>query len=228
MTRTPVAVLDVLDRGADDFNFPMLDNGYIYLAAIRLSLHRSNTDWALVFERFGYSPRAGIPSLDVHTFASRRRDGDGHFSFASVYPVDPGDWIDHDDRETVASAARTVTLRGRSWPLPARDAYATHGIELPADGPIRVFELSRYLAAVARDDVLATVAERRADVPGELTELMVLDDWHHPDVRCGQRPSASTTFQQLAAVLHSGELGLYRPTASPNTHWRHWPEGGTL
>lgn len=35
-------------RGID--TFPMLDDGYLYLAATRLCLHRSDTDWALVIE----------------------------------------------------------------------------------------------------------------------------------------------------------------------------------
>jgi hypothetical protein len=46
----------------------MLDNGYIYLAATRLSLFRSSRDWAITIEVFGYSPRAGIPDTSIYTF----------------------------------------------------------------------------------------------------------------------------------------------------------------
>ncbi len=67
-------ILDVLDACARSCTFPMLDNGHVYLAATRLSLHRSTTDWALVIEVFGFSPRAGLPDLHVHTFASRLKD----------------------------------------------------------------------------------------------------------------------------------------------------------
>jgi len=34
-------ILSVLDRCCDAFSFPMLDNGYFYLAATRLSLYRT-------------------------------------------------------------------------------------------------------------------------------------------------------------------------------------------
>ena len=71
MIGTANEVLSVLDRCAQALTFPMLDNGYVYLAAPRLSLHRSTTDWAVVIELFGYSPRAGDPHLNVYTFASR-------------------------------------------------------------------------------------------------------------------------------------------------------------
>ena len=89
-------------------------------------------------------------------------------------------------------------------------------------------ELARYLAATARNDVLARPDERRANVPPALTEVLVLDEWHHPDVCAEQLPSASTTFPQLARVLATGDVTHYRPTPDPNTHWRFWPDGGQL
>ena len=44
-------ILRVLDRGAEAYVFPMLDDGYVYLAATRMSLHRSEEDWALVSDK---------------------------------------------------------------------------------------------------------------------------------------------------------------------------------
>jgi hypothetical protein len=52
-------ILAVLDGCFDSFTFPMLDNGYVYLAATRLSAYRSESDWAIAIEVFGFSPRAG-------------------------------------------------------------------------------------------------------------------------------------------------------------------------
>src|SRR6476469_8479419 len=76
-------ILAVLDRCAEHHFFPMLDNGYVYLAATRLSLFRSPADWAMVIEVFGFSPRAGLPDLAVRTFASRLRDRDPPSNYAS-------------------------------------------------------------------------------------------------------------------------------------------------
>jgi Family of unknown function (DUF7003) len=62
-----------------------------------------------------------------------------------------------------------------------------------------------------------------------MRQLLVLDEWHHPDVvRETERPGTSETFRQLALVLITGDVAQYRLTLEPNTHWRHWPEGGTL
>jgi hypothetical protein len=63
-------ILSVIDKSATDFQFPMLDNGYIYLATSRLSLYGSAEGWAVVIETFGFSPRAGHPDLSVTTISN--------------------------------------------------------------------------------------------------------------------------------------------------------------
>ena len=77
--------------------------------------------------------------------------------------------------------------------------------------------------------MLATVQERRVSVVPGMTQILQLEEWHHPNVvEDDDRPSGSETFQQLAQVLSTGDLALYRPSQPPNTHWRNWPEGGLL
>ena len=239
-------ILEILDRCCDAFTFPMLDNGYVYLAATRLSLFRSPEDWAMVIEVFGYSPREGIPSTHVYTFASRlhARDDKDDYADEEAYqnylaqnphnesrfanPIEEDDWLDEDDAEMVSPSAKEVVVRGRAIALPQADDYAAHDIELEDPPNIQVFELCRYLAAVARDDVLATPAERRASVPPELTQVLELEEWHHPNVvDDADRPSGSDTFRQLAEVLVSGDVSRYQPR-EPNTHGVNWPDGGSL
>lgn len=222
----------------------MLDNGYVYLAATRLSLFRSPEDWAIVIEIFGFSPRAGLPDTHIHTFASRLHDRDARDRYVSddayqrylahnphnesrfVHPIADGDWL---DAELVAPGASEVVVRGRAHALPTADDYLNRGIELEDQEEIRVFELCRYLAAIAREDVLATPAERRISVRPEMVQLLQLEEWNHPNVvDDAERPSGSPTFRQLAKVLETGDAREYRPTAPPNTHWSNWPDGGSL
>jgi uncharacterized protein DUF7003 len=254
MKHTGDQVLSILDRCCDSFNFPMLDNGYVYMAATRLSLFRSPEDWAMTIEVFGFSPRSGLPDICIHTFASsidrkstrhyidqethegyitRHPNNETHFFF----PIERGDWIDQDDPEFVAEAATGLTLRGKTIQLPNHMAYLRAGVTLSdptalivQEPPrVQVFELCRVLAHEHRDAVLAKPGERRVNVPAELRPLLTLDEWAHPDVKEDtERPSRSVTFQQLARVLVSGDVSAYRPAEASNTHWRNWPEGGTL
>lgn len=195
----------------------MLDNGYYYLAATRLSLDRSEADWAMVIETFAFSPRAAFPDTTIDTFAStlHNRDTLEHYvrrdayelylannpynESRNVFPIEPGPWLDlENDVEFISEEAKNLTVRGFPVPLPHPDEYARHGITLEHAPLVQVFELCRYIAAVARDRVLATPQERRVSALPEMVQIMQLEEWNHPDTRNDdERPSNSETFNNL-------------------------------
>jgi hypothetical protein len=240
-------ILGILDECCDAFTFPMLDNGYVYLAATRMAVFRSPTDWALTIEVFGFSPRSGLPDNHVHTFSSRpcnRKPASDYVSAEAhqnylrlnphnesrfLQPIEEGPWIDDEEGELVAETATTIPIRGEPVSLPSPAVYAELGIELQEAPRIAVFELCRALAASHRHALLATTDELRVNVLPDMTEILRLDEWHHPDViDDSERPSGSPAFRQLAQVLVSGDVSLYQPTLAPNTHWKDWLEGGAL
>ena len=136
MNWKPEQILSVLDQCCANFTFPMLDNGYVYLAATRLSLYRSEIDWGMVIEVFGYSRHAGLPDTHIHTFASglhNRESRDKYKSleaynnylannpnndFRFVFPISEGDWQDPSDCDLIAENAREVVVRGQSAKAP--------------------------------------------------------------------------------------------------------------
>ncbi len=105
--------------------------------------------------------------------------------------------------------------------------YAQHQIELEEDIPC-VYEYCRLLAALHRDKVLAQPDEKRINIMPNMQEILVLDEWHHPDIVDEELPSQNKTFQQLAQLLATGDVSLYCPNQAANTHWKNWPDGGTL
>ena len=97
---------------------------------------------------------------------------------------------------------------------------------------IGVYELPtwsfvRGLVPQHRDALLATEAERRRGVPADLPKLIQLDDWHHPRVAEGERPSDLPSFVALAETIVTGDASRYRVEGG-NVHWRHWPFSGSL
>ncbi|MGB7281045.1 MAG: hypothetical protein WBE13_02190 [Candidatus Acidiferrum sp.] len=242
----PERILSVFDQCCSHFTFPMLDNGYVYLAATRLSLYRTEFDWGMVIEVFGFSPRSGLPDTGIYTFAStihnrhspenykdrsahdRYLENNPHNEFRSAFPLDGDGWIDVERDEVVAEDARELVVRGRAVRLPSLEEYGRRGIHLQQPPRVRVFELCRFLAEDEREQVLATPAEKRISLPPELDQILQLEAWNHPDLANDHLPSQSETFQQLAQVLATGDVGLYRPSHPPNMHWRNWPDGGSL
>jgi hypothetical protein len=224
----------------------MLDNGYVYLAATRLSLHRSENDWAIVIEVFGFSARAGLPDIHVYTFGSRLHDRNAPTNYVSsdaydnylrsnpnnesrlFHPIAQGDWQDSETDEFVAPSAVVVPVRGFLVPIPESVEFNRYGIELEYGPRIQTFELCRFLAEAYRESVLATPSERRVSVPPEHCELLVLEEWNHPNIVDDERPGRSETFRMLAKVLVTGDLNEYRPSEPANSHWSNWPDGGTL
>ena len=245
MAHDPKEILLILDRCCQIFSFPILDHPYVYLAATRLTAYRSTPDWALVIEVFGYAPRAGIPEICIQTFASHfqtrgtksiHTSEKAHEIYLANHPNDDSRYVypidqlsqDPENEEFVSDAATTILLRDIQIDLPGPSEYKTVGIELMEHPKVRVFELCRYLAQSHRAKVLATPEERRVSVLPEMEQILQLEEWHHPDVGNNELLSNSEAFQQLAAVMASGNPSLYKPTEEPNTHWSNWPEGGTL
>lgn len=171
-----------------------MDNGYVYLAASRLTLFRSETEWAIVIEVFGFSPRAGLPDTSVYTFASslhnrktpeqyvNRKAFENYLKnkpnneFYSAYPIAEGSWQDSTNLEMLAENTTELKLREEIVCLPSVEMYKTYGIDLQEQGRPRVFELCRFLAATKREKVLGTPQECRANVLPELQQILQLEE----------------------------------------------------
>ena len=123
-------VLSILDLCCDAYTFPMLDNGYVCLAATRLSLYRSVADWAMVIEVFGFSPRSQLPDTHIYRFASQLHDRDTPDQYTGreffydrylannpnndsrfVFPIAAGLWQDADDGEILGEDASEIVVR---------------------------------------------------------------------------------------------------------------------
>jgi hypothetical protein len=227
-------ILGQLDDCAIKFEFPMLDNGYIYPADVRLHAYADQTRWALIIEDLGYHLRAG--------------DHDGITSCLQYYgnclPRKPGAtnedlvMVTHDgpDEDTFQEEINWY-LRSLKGEIYIRDqliafdctptTLAKKGIST-ADGQPTGTELLRSLLPEYRDLLLANEKELRRQIPNDIPLIFHLDQWYHPDLAGDDLPSGNETFQQIAMILCTGDTSLYAPSQPPNTHWSNWPDGGTM
>lgn len=237
-------ILKALDQCAENFTFPMLDNGYVYLAATKLSVFRSESDWSIVIEVFGFSPRSGEPDTQIYTLSSKLFNRNPPSNYVSqeayknylknnpynesrfIYPIENNDWQNEDDPEYLNGNAECV-LRGVSISLPESSEYVKHGIQLKEENPF-TYEFCRYLASKHRDLVLCTEEERRVSVSPDMELVLELDEWCHPDISGGESPSSTQTFRQLAEIIEIGNSELFTNNEKNNTHWANWPESGAL
>lgn len=211
-------VLAQLDRAAKGFDFPDPEHGYYYAIDARLHAFRDDRRWALVIELVGYNPRAGNVIDLLHCFGNCLTEGEpgyGHGDFLARV----------DNMHQLEDRVHSTRLRGGHPSVVVRG----QGIDVDGTEGEPLWDVFRRLVPEHRDLLLADDDELRHRLPGDLPRILVLEQWWHRDPdRHDQLPSQTETFQQLAAVLATGDLDAYRPTHMPNTHWSFWPESGWL
>jgi hypothetical protein len=51
---------------------------------------------------------------------------------------------------------------------------------------------------------------------------------HNKEEWENNRPSSYETWQLIAKVLVTGDTSQYKPTLEPTSHWKNWPDAGTM
>lgn len=228
-------ILGQLDNSARQFSFPALDNGYIDPADVRLSIYRDAEDWLMIIEHLGTNPRTGgFNSIQncLHLYGSNLHRPPGMADSDFLFPVKAcPDSSVFDDRMGwyVINDTGCIMVRDKRVQFDISDvALKRKGIELGSGEKKDGATLLRSLLAENRQDLLASDEQLAQRNPGGLPLWVRLDEWYHPNVLGNERPSDCETFQMLADTIATGETTRYRPTKPPNTHWKNWPEGGTL
>jgi hypothetical protein len=232
---TKEEILNQLDEHARGFTFPMLDNGYVYLADTRLSAYRNESGWALVIEIIGANYKAGgYHGIDntLHCYGNCLfcKTGTANENFLKFIADGEGERLFDEEYEWYVNPG-TQNLRLREALIPLNlevNFLAAKEIVFEEASRVTAAELLRSLVPEYQNLYFATEEELRQRVPSDLPLILRLEEWNHPDLAAEELPSHSETFQMIADVLISGNPSLYKPTLAPNTHWRNWPEGGSL
>lgn len=210
--RSADAILAQLDELADAFHFPGFNNVHFTSVDSRLRAYRGGASWALLIEELVDWPGAG--GIMCLVFGA----GSGLTVPAGLLP-----WV---DRPMVEPPEL-----GEACP----DRVCVRGAEIAID-PAAIERLAVEHAISPTTALLVTLRETHRDelfhTEGELAgflhpdqELALrLEEWRHPDVYGGPKPSEEETFSQIAAVLETGDPARYRrPTLPPNSRdWLSW------
>ncbi|MEV6816808.1 hypothetical protein [Micromonospora sp. NPDC051296] len=183
-----VEVLEQLDAASEEFLFPDLGHGYYYAVDARLHGYWDAWQWALIVETVGYSPRAGNLIDVLHVFGDCLTRGEPGYGYDDFHErVDNWDEIE-DPNEPETYRGGPVVVRGQT-------------IAVTAEPGEDLVDVLRLLVPRHRALLLADEGELRRRIRVDIPEVLRLDQWHHPDLAGGLRPSESETFRQIADVL---------------------------
>jgi hypothetical protein len=228
-------ILSQLDKCAEEFTFPMLDNGYVYPVESRLTAYRDDKRWVLIIEAVGFNYRGGghdgITNC-LHIFGNCILFKPGTDNSNFLYMMDnseEGETFDSEFMEHLNPSVNSMLLRNKRIKIEHNlGFYESKGIQLEEPPKIKIWEFLRGLVPEYSMDLLATDDELRNRVPSDIPEFLRLTEWFHPDLASDEKPSQNETFIMIAKALATGDKSKYTPTKPPNNHWTNWPEGGTL
>lgn len=225
MSFSKADILCQLDRAASDFLFPVLDNGYVYLGAARLTGFRSSDEWAIVIEVLGYFKQEHRFVDQIYQFGNSVVPGIGRS--IELFEVRSGvasemDWFN----------VGQIALEKRSQRLELDldlHLLRTSGVVMQNAERIHASELLHAACSFSLSKLWATDDELLVASSIRLPKAIVLNEWEHPDLSAGRLPSQSPSFAMLAEVLATGDPTRYdAERVSPNTHWSNWPDAGLL
>jgi hypothetical protein len=241
-------ILKTLDGHAAEFEFPGFNNMNYETADSRLHCYRDGERWALVVEELVDWP--GADGLMTLVFAMGDIRGEALRTLTPIDPIDgdedddddddeddededededdedededdededEDDEDDEDDEELVVPDQ--VVVRGKKIAIDRERVEATVETDEVEPG----FAVLVHLIESHRDALFCTPAELEESVAPGLVRILTLDEWSHPDVYGGPKPSESETFRQLAEVLATGDTKRWAPTEPPNNRdWKAW------
>jgi hypothetical protein len=232
---TAVEILQQLDKCAEDFTFPMLDNGYVYPVDSRLTAYRDNSRWAVLIEVIGFNFRGGghngiTNSLHIYGNCLNFPPGldNGNFLFITANS-DEGETFDEEYQDSLNPNVHSMLLRDRKISISHDpEFYTSRDITLEDDPRIKIWEFIRAINMDYKELFHATEEEIRQRLPQDLPAVIRLNEWYHNDLAAGEKPSENETFKMIASVLETGNKNLYKPGKTSNNHWSNWPDGGIL
>lgn len=211
-------ILSCLDKDTGNLNFPGFDNMNYDMVTARLTGFRNENDWVLTIEQIvsWYSLNGVEPVLMISAFGSNLLINEPFVTYGPVrYPFNELQKYE-DIPESILVIIREEKLIVNSSEV-ERNPYISDYFD---------FDLMIYLVNRYRTKILATETEFREIVPAQLTQIIQLDNWHHPDVYNPSSefsmPSKTKSMQMIAEVLVSGNPELYKPCEENNVDWRKW------
>ncbi|MEK7434122.1 MAG: hypothetical protein AABZ74_13395 [Cyanobacteriota bacterium] len=232
-------ILEQLDKEAQSYSFPMLDNGYYFHGDQKLTIFRDEKRWAILLEVLSYSNRSyGLDGITIiaATFGNcilteKLYDNDNFFNFATDSVVET-ETILYDEKTYISylnPIAKSIKVKGIETPITFDiDFYKSKGISLEENDKISPWAFMRGLIPEKSHLFWVTREEISKKIPIDLPIFMTIDEWHHPNLVIGEKPSETETFNQLAEVIATGDKSFYNTSEKPNTHWKNWPDGGSL
>lgn len=232
-------------RGTSDikFNFFLdLEHGYSETAGSKIHLFGDKENWAIVFEKVGYSTRGGQIESELNfvgncvNYKNENNDltNTEYISLISANELERIEMPENEDGdffEMVNPKIKEVKVRGEFIPIETNQyEYLKRNIKLvDSDNPngyVNFGNLARYIYSTQPMKLCATPEELKTMLPKNIPYLMTIDKFHfESSYEKKNIPSSQETYNLIADILVSLNKSLWKPKEKPNNEWYNWESG---
>ncbi len=227
MTLLANHILEILDKGAITYDFPMFDNNYFYFGKAKLTLYRNCNEWLTVFQRLSFSLKAKEFTNTIAAFGNCIEEN-GIVLIEPIICESSNDKMFKDDYTFLLNPLNfKVIIKGAEREFrPTKSDYEELGININNIKMPNEAKIVRYLAYTIPKELFFTDQEllKICKVKAEdIKVFLELNDWCHPDLINDEMPSENSCFRSIAVALEKNDPSLYQcPEKEYNTHWSNW------
>ncbi|HRW10965.1 MAG TPA: hypothetical protein P5121_37950 [Caldilineaceae bacterium] len=217
------AILNQLDRCAETFNFPVLDNVHWRVADTRLTVFLDQ-EWAIVFEIIAFDIRIYSFVNIIYGYGSEVVDP-GFKTSVEIFSASPDHPFEDDYGNTILDLHDfDLIIEGQEHNFAiTNEQLAQYGLLLHDSEDIEANLLrivcSLYQNRFFLDNEKLLLLLNRP----HLQPFLRLDDWKHPNIAGGELPSKTACFQRLAEAISQKNQEIYSCSQNEiNTDWKNW------
>lgn len=227
-------------------SFLDLEHGYFETAKSRIHLYADENNWAIVFEKNGYSITAYDASIQLSYIGNcikyfissyKGRCYISNYKFISLITeeeygrIRDKSGIDMNLENLISPDVKEIQIRTTMNAVDLSPAkFAELGIEpREYNNPLKLVgfgDLVRFLGDTQPEKIYATEEDIRPQFSKEPKKIMTVDDFHHLSIyKQDKLPSQVETYQLIADVLINKDASLWNPRLEANNHWSNWESG---
>lgn len=210
--------LKMLDKFADRYDFPVLDNENMPMVACKVSLYADKSEWILFFEIISCTANA---ENNVYVFGSHIKEPGLQISLDAYVTITMDDEDDYlqDLLQYEKRSDLSIYVNHHKLSVDLSEGIIEN-INKPEGNPsnlllVRViYEQNPNHFWLAKKELFDSVERKELPLVFEATE------WEHPDIVNGEKPSDSEFFKALAKRLDDEDMET--TTGRVNTDWLNW------
>ena len=206
-------VFKIMEKYAEEFNFPVLDNYYFDLAHIRISVFKNkHHSTCILFETLGIGNDGPENTLYIYSDICEENGLVGVAKDKVCLNFKNGE--ENPFNFTIGEIEYRYHL--------TEDDYNEKNIQNPRD----ITDILRFLKEENYERLLLSEQESQKFVEKMTNEygfklFYKTDEWQHPDLSGGEKLMDSPFFKSLKKATALNDLTKIK-LGKPNTHWSNW------